>query len=444
MTRFDDLDRALVAFFEGETVAPAPSGLLDLVADATARKRPRPTWSAAVRQTRVAFGWDTIHWEGNVARLLLLGLLVLGAIGAAVVAGSAWWPPRPVLGVFTPPVPVAATAGSPIMRLPDGRTLIFAIVDGRDAIGVGLFDPETGTIRPVGTTIATPEQVAVLPDGRVLVLGQGALHGSPWVSAEVFDPRSGSSILVGEPGGTNVVPIVLPDGRFVLFKSGLLRTEIFDPADGSSTITADPPFAGYVETAVRLADGRVLLVQDFNEGMGTPSAPVRQEVAIFDPQTLRYTSVAPLPAGRIGYSVTALPDGTLLLAGGAAARADATDATATSTAWRFDPATGAFVATGPMRQPRWMHRSALMADGRVLIIGGSLESIVGRMDDGMPLEPTRSTEIYDPATGRFEPGPDMTDARVTPSVETLADGSILVLGGFGTAPGSVQTAERFR
>jgi hypothetical protein len=42
MTRFDDLDRSLATFFDGEAAAPAPQGLLELVTSATGTQPPRP------------------------------------------------------------------------------------------------------------------------------------------------------------------------------------------------------------------------------------------------------------------------------------------------------------------------------------------------------------------------------------------------------------------
>lgn len=148
----------------------------------------------------------------------------------------------------------------------------------------------------------------------------------------------------------------------------------------------------------------------------------------------------------MGLSTTLLADGTVLVAGGATADATARDAAPSSTAWLFDPASGTFTSTGPMLQPRWMHGAALTADGRVLIVGGSSQAIAGDMLAAGDLVAERTTEIYDPATGRFAPGPEMADARVSPAVGALADGSILVVGGWN-GPGAlrpIQSAERFR
>ena len=58
----------------------------------------------------------------------------------------------------------------------------------------------------------------------------------------------------------------------------------------------------------------------------------------------------------------------------------------------YDPAKGTFVATGSMSVGRAFHSATLLADGRVLIAGGHGALAMS------------STEIFDPATGKFSPG----------------------------------------
>ena len=56
----------------------------------------------------------------------------------------------------------------------------------------------------------------------------------------------------------------------------------------------------------------------------------------------------------------------------------------------FDPATGKFQPTGEMNQRRVGHIAVLLASGKVLVAGGW----VGQGG-------TDSAELYDPATGKF-------------------------------------------
>lgn len=85
----------------------------------------------------------------------------------------------------------------------------------------------------------------------------------------------------------------------------------------------------------------------------------------------------------------------------------------------YDPATGASVRPGPMAPlGQWVDSALLLKDGRVLILG-----------DG-------GSQIFDPATMRFEAvGPAVTP-RSGGSAALLLDGRVLIAGGFppgGTA-----------
>src|SRR5260370_31937186 len=63
---------------------------------------------------------------------------------------------------------------------------------------------------------------------------------------------------------------------------------------------------------------------------------------------------------------------------------------------------GSLQAGTPMLEPRSGHTATLLPDGRVLIAGG-----MRRNQDFY-----RSAELYDPATGKFQPTGAMTLARV--------------------------------
>jgi hypothetical protein len=74
-----------------------------------------------------------------------------------------------------------------------------------------------------------------------------------------------------------------------------------------------------------------------------------------------------------------------------------------------------------MSVTRFKHGAALLADGKVMVLGGQTSG-------GQRLA---STEIFDPAKGRFQHGPDMKLPRfkLLNSVTRLKDGRILVGGG---------------
>ncbi len=141
------------------------------------------------------------------------------------------------------------------------------------------------------------------------------------------------------------------------------------------------------------------------------------------------TPATPLLEPRSGHSATLLPNGKVLVAGGMRRNQDFY-----RSAELYDPATGNFQPTGSMTIARVGHVAVLLRTGKVLVSGGW----VGH-------DSTDSAELYDPANGKFQPLPKMTALRGRPNATLLSTGDVLITGGADhDAPGGVATAEIFR
>lgn len=74
-------------------------------------------------------------------------------------------------------------------------------------------------------------------------------------------------------------------------------------------------------------------------------------------------------------------------------------------------------------RPRANHSTTLLADGRVLVVGGHLNSV-----------PLRFVDLYDPTTDRWTSLRDLETARSDHVAGATSPSSVLVCGGQATGP----------
>ncbi len=129
-----------------------------------------------------------------------------------------------------------------------------------------------------------------------------------------------------------------------------------------------------------------------------------------------WTTAGQMTADAYLQAATLLADGTVLVTGG---RDDAvTTSRSMANAELFDAATGTWTPVATMRAGRSVHTATRLADGRVLVAGG--------FDDWAALA---TAEIYDPATGTWTPTGSMIEGRGYHTATLLPDGRVLVAGG---------------
>lgn len=215
------------------------------------------------------------------------------------------------------------------------------------------------------------------------------------------------------------VAIRLNDGR-VLVAGGWSEqratdsAEIYDPEPDIFVVTGTLIQARAAPAAARLRDGRVLITG----GQNSEFAPLAS-AELFDSASSSFSSAGSMSVPRVGHVAITLKNGQVLIIGGRQARRGEI----LRSAEIFDPATDQFQRTGDMSSPRHKHAVALLPDGRVLVLGGANE----RDQRGR----YRSTEIYDPKTGKFTGGPSMQWPRfkIPDAATELPSGAVLVAGG---------------
>lgn len=194
--------------------------------------------------------------------------------------------------------------------------------------------------------------------------------------------------------------------------SALASTELVDVASG--VVLAGRPLAAGRQghSATVLADGRVLLAGGLDGGGALAS------VEVYEPQTGAWRPAAPLARARHGHIALALDGGTrVLVAGGLEDRLGS----AVLECELYDVERQSWSPAGRLARGRAGPTGTLLADGRVLLAGGSAA--------GQPLE---SVEVWDPTLKTWVAARDLSEARAGHAAALLGDGSVLVVGG-GTA-----------
>ncbi|KAF0815420.1 N-acetylneuraminate epimerase [Andreprevotia sp. IGB-42] len=267
----------------------------------------------------------------------------------------------------------------------------------------------TGRARHSGTTLA---------DGRVLFAGGTTSSGdfsSSTNTAEIFDGTSETFAPTGSLAQARAshAAVRLADGRVLVIGGrsttspykGLATAEVYNPATGSWSLAGTMNTARSEPVAVLLPTGKVLVI-------GGDSAVKSTE--LFDPETGTFSDAGTLPQGLTQFTAVALANGRVLLAGGSPG--GATVGLGLTTALLWDPQQNGWSNTGTMLQARRQAAALVLADGKVLIAGGCATAS----------ECVASTEIYDPLTGTFALAASTNNAG-SGSLISLADGSILMV-----------------
>src|SRR5713226_6370394 len=182
---------------------------------------------------------------------------------------------------------------------------------------------------------------------------------------------------------------------------------------GTWTKTGSLNVARGEETATLLPNGQVLVAGGADyKWNGYASAE------LYNPLTGKWTFTGSMNSPRLYHTATLLPNGQVLVVGGSANLAS-WPPPALASAEVYNPSTGTWKTTGSLKTGRYSHMAVLLPNGKVLVVGGEMTS--GAY--------TPSTELYDPSTGKWTTTGSLNDARALTTLTLLSNGQVLVAGG---------------
>ena len=469
-------DTQITAALRAHLPAEAQAGLTRRVMGAvgtTSQRRPLPSFLGALSDADPVAARRSLL----IAAAVLLGLALAsaGAVGAGRLLQRDAAPNldlRPPLATMTPAPSVTPDANqSQDPSSVQGFTVLTSPVPSSSYARLGANSwKATGTM----VTARSGHTATLLPSGKVLVAG-GKVGGVAVASAELYDPNTG----MWTATGTMVTPrsghtaTLLPSGKVLVAGGGNSSAELYNPGTGRWSLTGNMVVSRALHTATLLPDGRVLVAGgiDITTPPGIGGSPeIVATAELYDPKSGTWTATGTMSTSRRDHTATLLPDGTVLVVGGARNAKPGGDERGPEpqqSAELYHPLTGVWTATGSMDQPMEDQGATLLPDGNVLAEYGTYELVrlydSGRgtwsdipfpdiggfvtatlLRDGTVLTTfaERDVELYDPGTGSWT---YQTSGSITFGIGATAtllhDGTVLLAGGETDAGGDTNAAD---
>jgi N-acetylneuraminic acid mutarotase len=344
-----------------------------------------------------------------------------------------------------PQMPTERVAGHTATLLQNGKLLV---VGGVKSAGVGtaaadLFDSSSATWTSVApmNVMRSSHAATLLDDGRLLVTGGSTVSAGAATgyvnntSAEIYDPvaNTWTAIPPMSVARAHHTATLMTDGKVLVVGGENVNylveptAEIYDPVANTWTTPRVQPLSPRSQhAATLLPSGLVLITGGFDiiDGVLTPLATAELYDPVLHTTTsttvdgngvsttvttitggLDFTATAPMTFPRYGQSATRLADGRVVVVGGT-----------TTTTEIFDPVTATWTTQGNTAATHTSAAAVTLADGRLLVVGGTQFSL-----------PT--AELFDPATGAWTAAAPTLVIRSNPAAAWTPDGSVMVCGG---------------
>ena len=324
--------------------------------------------------------------------------------------------------------------GSRSVTLTDGRVLVYGTDQDHGTVKTDVFDPPTNRFSAVGDSNFTRNDSpgVLLANGKVLVAGGTTYPNADFSStssAELFDPLTNTWSITGSMNipRRSFFMVRLINGKVLVGggirdkSTSLKSAEIYDPATQTFSSVPDMPGSNRAgASAVLLSNGNVLVVG------GSDGSSLWKSAIIFDTSTNSWSSVSSQMQTEhyLNAAIVTLNDGRVLIAGGQTLGAESVSKTDI-----FDPTTYTFSAGPELSTPRQGLTAHVLTNGKVVLIGGAAYE-----------SSTNSVDVYDPVTSRIiRQFNTMSYSRYGHSSALLLDGRVLIVGATDSAIGEIFT-----
>lgn len=312
------------------------------------------------------------------------------------------------------------------------------------------------TVSEADTYQGVFHRVLRLPEGLLMVLGgesQVADVSTTLPNPVIFEITGDTTVanerqqtyrwtrLIGDTltiGRRDFGASVLPDGR-VLATGGHNSTNLAVVVPGNAwdiivynntpgddyMVSGTMPVALGAHGQAVMDDGNVLV----SGGWTTAWTDLLVASYKMNPDTYVWSSLANMKDARVQHQLVTIDDRVLAI-GGRHSKVDPDDLdnTVLNTCEIYSRSGNTWTRTGSMSNARFGFGSVTLPDGRIMVVGG----IGYNPTRTRVAAPLKSVELYDPNTGFWSSGPQMSVARDWPTVEYVAaTNSVIVAGGSG-------------
>jgi hypothetical protein len=312
--------------------------------------------------------------------------------------------------------------------------------------------------------------MVVLKDGRLMLMGgfNGGAGFIPDPSVDLYDPRTDSwSSGAPMPTATFVVNsavVLRGSGKVLVFGGdirvdapGTLKSFLYDPMTDTWEATGSLPssavfYEAYNMRPVVLRNGTVLAVPNISGDAGSPSGliPTSRHAFLYDPSTGSWSAAPDMHVSHAETQPVLLNDGRVFMCGGRQQTnpsAATPELSYTNTAEIYDPVANTWMLAASMPAiageddvfgtavPGNRHANSLtvLADGRVLVAGGYASIPSNRPDpyDNSALFKRSSALTYDPGTNTWAQVASCNYARAGSAIFGLPGGNVAITWGDG-------------